>query len=343
MRYEDRFSTIDGEAMVYCASCETFRPEANFAFVKATQKLHSSCVDCRRKTARDRYVKKGRAGSGKKQKEAAWSSRKKGELWLCTKCGVAKPITEYNKIRSKCGTAPSHCRECQSLANKRLADTRRPILKAQAEQRRAERMAKRQAELLKCQRCGETKPRSEWPVEGGAGVKTLKYCCSTKVRSHAQVASDIATQSKECSSCGLRKPFSDFSPNKLSKDGRQKTCRPCRSAKVHSGEWNGNLRRQSIINQRSDGSITTDFINQIFATKICPCCDGWMERDDKVLDHIIPLKLGGGHTASNVMVLCWSCNSGKSAHHPTKWLKMLREDAAERMRAAYAKMGLNFD
>ena len=202
--------------------------------------------------------------------------------------------------------------------------------------------------MLKCDRCGESKLRSEWPREGSSGScvksdKLLKYCCSNKVRSYADVSQDIETQTKICSSCKLRKPFSDYSPNNASKDGRQTTCKPCRSAKVHSGEWNGNVRRQSIINERSDGSITTELMNKMFSIEVCPCCDGWMERDDKVLDHIVPLKLGGGHTAQNVMVLCWSCNSAKHAHHPYKWLRMLKPEAADRMRVYYSGMGLNFD
>lgn len=343
VKYESRFAIVEGQTVVHCASCEAFKPEKNFSFVKAKGKLHSLCIDCRRRDGRDRYVKNGYAGTGLEKKEKAWNSRKRGDLWACTKCGVEKPLDQYNAMKSKHGTAPSHCKACYSAVNKKATDARRPILAALASERKAERMAKRQAEMLTCEQCGKTKPRSEWPLEGGTGTKTLKYCCSTKIRSQADVASDIATQTKECSSCGLRKPFSDFSPNKAGKDGRQKTCRPCRTAKVHSGEWNGNSRRKAIINERSDGSITTDLMTQRFSAKICPCCDGLMDRDDKVLDHIVPLKLGGGHTASNVMVLCWACNSGKSAHHPTKWLKMLREDAAERMRVAYAKMGLNFD
>ncbi len=281
----------------------------------------------------------GRQFSGEKAKKSAVSRRLKDGLWLCTKCKQSKEPTAF----PKCGEIPkSNCRKCLGEMNKRNSALKRPTLAAQAEKRKAERMAARQSELLKCEKCGESKPRSEWPKES-VSSKVLKYCCSTKVRSHADIAHDLAAQTKECSSCGLRKGFSDFSPNKGSKDGRQKTCKPCRSAKVHSGEWNGNRRRQSIINDRSDGSITTELMNKMFSIKICPCCDGWMERDDKVLDHIVPLKLGGGHTATNVMVLCWSCNSAKHAHHPSKWLHMLRPEAAERMRVYYNGIGLNFD
>lgn len=210
--------------------------------------------------------------------------------------------------------------------------------------------AKRNGEdrILTCERCGSSKPKSEWPLVGYSDwcVKTnkhTKYCCSTKVRSHEQVQHDISTQSKDCTSCGERKPFSSFSPNNAAKDGRQTTCKSCRSAKVHSGQWHGNTRRQAQIDERSDGTITPELVMDIFSIKNCPCCDGYMERDDKVMDHIIPLKLDGLHSASNVMVLCWSCNAGKAARHPKEWLNMLRDDAAQRMRKAYAEMGLNFD
>jgi 5-methylcytosine-specific restriction endonuclease McrA len=281
----------------------------------------------------------GRQFNGEKAKSSAVYRRFRDGLWLCTKCKQSKDSHAF----PKCGEIPnSNCRKCLGEMNKRNAALKRPALAAEAERRKIERMEKRQAELLKCEKCGESKPRSEWPKEN-VSKKVLTYCCSTKVRSHADIAYDLAAQTKECSSCGLRKGFSDFSPNKGSKDGRQKTCKPCRSAKVHSGEWNGNVRRQSLINERSDGSITTELMNKMFSIEVCPCCDGWMERDDKVLDHIVPLKLGGGHTATNVMVLCWSCNSAKHAHHPSKWLHMLKPEAAERMRIYYSGIGLNFD
>lgn len=201
--------------------------------------------------------------------------------------------------------------------------------------------------LKTCQRCGETKPKSEWPLEGQSDVclktnKTTKYCCSTKIRSRRDIEADIKSQSKVCSACGIRKSFNDFSPNKAAKDGTQTTCKPCRSAKVHSGEWNGNLRRQATIDERSDGTVTSDLMRERFSVTVCPCCDGYMERDDKVLDHIVPLKLGGTHSASNVTVMCWSCNAAKAAHHPSRWLQLLKPEAVARMRDHYGKMGLTF-
>lgn len=271
--------------------------------------------------------------------------------WLCRSCNHYKDASHFREGKRLGGNPPSYCRKCdnqrsiESAKRRRNRDAKKNA--ALKEERRKKRRENRLSELLFCKRCASTKPRSEWPIErgtdkGGFIGKTRKYCCSPKKRTREEVESDIKSGTKQCGSCGERKPFMSFSPHKLAQDGRQGTCRACRSAKTHSGEWHGNVRRQAIIDERSDGSITTDLIKQMFSIKTCPCCDGYMERDDKVLDHIIPLKLGGKHSASNVMVLCRYCNSGKSAHHPSRWLQLLKPEAAARMKKHYDKMGLNF-
>lgn len=294
------------------------------------------------------------------EKQAAYGLRKIEETkakrlrdgkWLCTKCQQYKPFSAYRMRSDKPNYSPSWCIECTKEATRQYAkkiSTKTAELRAMKKAKNAEaRRAALLSQMLKCERCGETKPRSEWPIERGSASgnfpgKTRKYCCSNQKRTEAEVANDLAERMKTCTSCGIRKSFNDFSPNKNARDGRQTTCKPCRSAKVHSGEWHGASRRQETIDARSDGTITTEMMRERFAVKICPCCDGHMDRDDKVLDHIVPLKLGGMHSASNVTVMCRYCNAAKSAHHPSRWLQLLKPEAAARMREHYSKMGLNF-
>lgn len=289
---------------------------------------------------------------GQRIQEAAKARRYIDGLWLCTKCGVHKPPSDYWIIKSRPLSVDSHCIDCRKTISKLCAQKRRQknidAIEATKAKNAEKRKARLMSQMLTCNKCGSVKPRGEWPIQrgtmdGGFKGRPTKYCCSQPKRTDQEVKDDIALQSKVCSSCNIRKPFNDFSPNKGSQDGRQKTCKPCRSAKVHSGEWRGNLRRQATIDERSDGTITTGLMNELFATQICPCCDGYMERDDKVLDHIVPIKLGGMHSANNVTVMCWSCNSGKAARHPSRWLQLLNDEASARMRAHYSKMGLNFD
>ena len=113
VRYENRFAIIDGQTVVHCSLCGTFKAEENFRFVKAKKKRNSLCIDCLRKFNRERYIKNGYAGTGQKNREEAWALRKRGDLWACTKCGVEKPLDQYNAMKSKYGTAPSHCKADQ--------------------------------------------------------------------------------------------------------------------------------------------------------------------------------------------------------------------------------------
>jgi 5-methylcytosine-specific restriction endonuclease McrA len=273
--------------------------------------------------------------------------------WLCCVCKTYKHIDEYHKSSIKSGNAPSRCASCSREAIKqsrikRVAQEANLRREAKAE-RAAQRRARLLAELKTCARCGESKPRGEWPIErgtqdGGYPGKTRKYCCSPSKRSDAEVKEDIRLGSKVCSSCGERKSFELFSPNRKGQDGRQTTCKQCRRAKVGSGYWRGGRNgRREIIATRSDGSLTPEVVGAMFAqAKTCPCCTGTMTRNEKVMDHIMPLKLGGAHSQQNTMVLCRSCNSIKAAKHPSDWLSMLNDDVAARMRAIYTEKGLDF-
>lgn len=45
----------------------------------------------------------------------------------------------------------------------------------------------------------------------------------------------------------------------------------------------------------------------------CYLCGRETDRDDRTLDHVVPLTRGGGHTLSNVRVAHRRCNSKKGA------------------------------
>jgi 5-methylcytosine-specific restriction endonuclease McrA len=290
---------------------------------------------------------------GKRIAQEARERRLLDGKWLCSKCGSHKNIEEYHDIKTKSGNAPSRCAECCLEATRKYHRKKAQEDAKEREQAKATRAVARRvillAKMLTCAKCGETKPRGDWPIERGTERgsfpgKPRKYCCSFSKRSDAEVKEDVRRGSKVCSSCGERKGFESFSPNRQAEDGRQTTCKQCRRAKVGSGYWRGGRNgRREIIATRSDGSLTPELVGAMFAqAKTCPCCTGTMTRNEKVMDHIMPLKLGGAHSQQNTMVLCRSCNSIKAAKHPSDWLSMLNDDVAARMRAIYTEKGLDF-
>jgi 5-methylcytosine-specific restriction endonuclease McrA len=72
---------------------------------------------------------------------------------------------------------------------------------------------------------------------------------------------------------------------------------------------------------RDDGTLGKEVVRRLFArAKKCPYCWQPMKSQDKSLDHMEPLSLGGWHSASNVLVCCRRCNSKKGDTPWAEWL-----------------------
>jgi 5-methylcytosine-specific restriction endonuclease McrA len=80
-----------------------------------------------------------------------------------------------------------------------------------------------------------------------------------------------------------------------------------------------------------DGSLTPEVVRRLFATtSMCPYCDRLMRSDDKSLDHMHPVSLGGLHTLGNVTVCCKSCNARKRAAPFAAWMQRMPPHIASR-------------
>ena len=80
------------------------------------------------------------------------------------------------------------------------------------------------------------------------------------------------------------------------------------------------ITKQNIKEKITD--ITVDFLIKLEKqTETCPLCGKILletsipyHPDQKQLDHIIPLSIGGKHIKDNVRIICGSCNN----HRPRK-------------------------
>ncbi|MBE7186196.1 MAG: HNH endonuclease [Methylobacterium mesophilicum] len=69
----------------------------------------------------------------------------------------------------------------------------------------------------------------------------------------------------------------------------------------------------------------------IRSRQTCPYCRIRITPETAVLDHIIPVALGGVHGLVNLVACCGPCNSAKSSRDFASWLMML--DPVDRARA----------
>lgn len=172
-------------------------------------------------------------------------------------------------------------------------------------------------QMLFCSRCGKWSKRKNWPSSTNNYHSTAKTCCKRKDLEYNRRLK--AHGLKKCWSCSEIKHFGDFPPN-ATRGGINGTCRDCHKASEAMKSWRD--RRQAWIEQTDDGTLTKDVVRLLFAsTQDCPVCNLNMRRDQKQLDHKIPLSRGGAHSISNVWVICSYCNNEKGAKTIDEWME----------------------
>jgi 5-methylcytosine-specific restriction endonuclease McrA len=83
---------------------------------------------------------------------------------------------------------------------------------------------------------------------------------------------------------------------------------------------------------RDDGTLTKEVVRKLFAkAKTCPYCWQPMKAQDKSLDHMEPLSLGGWHSIDNVMVCCLRCNVKKHTTPYAEWLERIPEPCQRKL------------
>ncbi len=91
--------------------------------------------------------------------------------------------------------------------------------------------------------------------------------------------------------------------------------------------------RYSAINYRHkrrdllrDDDVTNEQLKNLYNTsKNCYWCGIKLVKENTHLDHLMPFKLGGKHTISNLVLACCSCNLKKQGKDPLEFAKTLDE------------------
>lgn len=193
--------------------------------------------------------------------------------------------------------------------------------------------------LAICSKCQQAKPLSAY--SNGRGGQWCKACRSELEAERRRLAgvkqrpkSQLVDGKKLCTACGVLKGFSEFYPASRGLGGLSAYCKPCRKHRYYSRSKGREARaRYKVANRErylaahsermrrvreikaasSDGSVTSAFIQGIYATNTCHYCRSFVARGQRTMDHKIPLSRGGGHIAGNIVMSCFTCNASKGA------------------------------
>lgn len=69
------------------------------------------------------------------------------------------------------------------------------------------------------------------------------------------------------------------------------------------------------------GTVTKQVVIGLYAQSLCAYCGRFVEESMRTIDHKMPLSRGGLHSASNLAMACFSCNSSKAARADTEFME----------------------
>lgn len=204
--------------------------------------------------------------------------------------------------------------------------------------------------MKRCSKCGETKPLSGFYTRKNGSVvtpcvkcmnstskqwrgnnkeKLQEYNHNYKKSWYAENTEKAREQSREWGRNNLQRVLDKVkqwvSQNPEKKREQNKSWRLAHPDKVSESRkrWEAanpdkvleKSRNRRAKKKSNGGKITAAEWREVLEryNHTCLCC---REKGKKLtMDHVLPLALGGTHTADNVQPLCVSCNSKKQARH----------------------------
>lgn len=93
--------------------------------------------------------------------------------------------------------------------------------------------------------------------------------------------------------------------------------------KTHKERWNAMHRlhqfnRKSLVKATTDGTVTDKFLKYLYSKEFCCWCNKYTEKPKRTIEHVIELSNGGSHTADNLDMACFSCNSSRKNRNVRK-------------------------
>lgn len=206
----------------------------------------------------------------------------------CTKCGEAKPYSEYHAHKKTKDGLKSSCKACRNLESSayRRANHEKVTASWKAWKENNLELSKERARAWRLANLDKAKARS--------AAWYLANAEKTKARSSAWYLENMERAKANAAAYLAKKPevFKTASQNR-------------RARKVKAG-----------------GRLSKDLPSRLFILQRgkCSCC-GLPLGDKYHMDHIVPLMLGGSNTDDNIQLLRARCNLQKSTKHPVDFMQ----------------------
>lgn len=258
---------------------------------------------------------------------------------LCRFCNLDVP---EDRMRFNRGKSSGLCKDCYNAQrrNLRAQKAKPPKFDEQGNRR--------------CPHCDEFYPISSFQIVKGMPSGWCRKCRTEKEKQRRRDSgaseakrSVLKDGKKLCCHCGEFKSLDWFSPSSRGLGEVSAYCKPCAASRYRNKDtarkatlkYRERHRERHLANHRvwmfeyrtrkkvtSDGSVTDQFLKKLYATEACYLCGQITPKKLRTADHVIPLARGGTHTADNLKMACWSCNSSKRDLTPQEYKSWIQNE-----------------
>jgi 5-methylcytosine-specific restriction endonuclease McrA len=209
--------------------------------------------------------------------------------------------------------------------------------------------------LHECSKCKVAYPWNKYQLYKGRPIGQCRTCKNASMKEHraklgmsVRKKSIIADGKKLCMHCNEFVSLNMFSKTTRGLGGVSAYCQPCvvqrykptaektvaatqtyrkknRERYLASHRVNMYERRHKI-KVTADGTVTDAYLKSLYAWPICHYCEKFTEVDQRTADHKTPLNLGGQHSAKNLVMACFTCNSSKRDLPYAKFKRKLKNE-----------------
>lgn len=258
-------------------------------------------------------------------------------VWRCRVCGETKPLTkEFWVPDTRHGRKWKYhaCRECGNVRRREscreYAQQRRSTEEGRAALRESARKWKaRNPDKVQEQHRLENLRKAE---QGGReyipmAVRQARAYPSQKAR-NARIAfrkfiDESSDEEVKCWYAAIGKPWLNPRLTNAEKDKVRHQFDREYHIKRRLYYRDRKTQRRFSIKAENDGTLSPQIIKQ--ASHCLYCGTAFSLTCKATIDHLIPIKKGGSHSAANVAVCCLTCNSRKGSLDYLDWIESLSE------------------
>lgn len=171
----------------------------------------------------------------------------------------------------------------------------------------------RETRTRKCQTCGNTFTPRWSQIKAGKGIFCSQKC---------NVSAREAVNSKEAQIKARENWKKRHAISPIVKSGELNNRWSGGPAAKKLRDKENGWPSQAARRAKTDKPLPNGTINKIGELQSwrCACC-GVSIKKNRHVDHIVPLKRGGSHSASNIQLLCPQCNLSKAAKDPIEFMQ----------------------